>query len=108
MKMDDEYSHDSYTVLRATGLLHEAVDHVLAQERTEVSEGLRRDLQEWREKPREREKYGVEDVDAMKPIPFELVRRVHEQLKQTPMGIGLIPRPSVNMEGGCITKGGSL
>ncbi len=86
----DEYTHDSYTVVRATGLFQDAVDHVLAQRRAEVPEELSRELQEWRERREEggrKGDKGVEDLDAVEGIPFELVRQVHEQLQKTPMGI---------------------
>ncbi len=86
----DKYSHDSYTVVRVTGLIDEAVDHLLAQGTSEVPDDLRRELQEWRARRKEGGKPGdrVEDVcvDTREGVPFELVRRIHEQLKRTPMG----------------------
>ena len=88
----DEYTRDSYTGVRATRSIQEAVDHVLSQRQEEVSEDLWRELQQWRKQRREGENARdrdewIEDLNGTEEIPFELVRRVHEELKKTPMGM---------------------
>ena len=86
----DSYTHDSYTLLRATDLIHEAVDHVISLEESDVSGGLQKELREWRDYRsgggKEEDSGGVEDV-ACRKIEFELVRRIHKQLQSTPMGM---------------------
>ena len=82
----DSYSHDSYTLLQATGLIHEAVEHVLSQEGSEVSRTLQKELREWRDCRGKEDSVGVEDV-ACRHIEFELVTRIHKQLQSTLMGM---------------------
>ena len=82
----DSYTHDSYTLLQATGLIHEAVEHVLSREGSEVSGVLRNELRKWRDGRGSEGTAGVEDA-ACRRIEFELVARIHKQLQATPMGM---------------------
>ena len=78
----DVYTHDSYTLVRVTELMREAVAHLLTRE---IPEDFASELQGWRKYPQERGKGSVQEVEE-ESIPFQLVRRMHEQLRQTPMG----------------------
>ena len=63
----DAYTHDSYTLMKPTALLLEAVEHVLSLQDGEAApESLRRELQAWpgRGKEKEEEEDGIETVDA--------------------------------------------
>lgn len=93
---DVVYSHDSYTLVKPTALLHDAVEHVLQLEDSKVPVSLRRELLEWRARrdevgAKEKEE-GVEDVDVRALVSsgmeFELIRRLHRQLEECPMGKG--------------------
>lgn len=89
MSETDKYTHDSFTVLKTTELIREAVDHVLRQSDSDSQE-LQKDLASWKDdeerKRRSRDNdESVEDIDSN--IPFELVKRVHKQLAKTPLGI---------------------
>ena len=91
----DAYTHDSYTLMKPTALLQEAVEHVLSLKDGEASpESLRRELQAWpgRGKEKEEEEDGIETVDASvlvsRGLEFEVVRRVHQELERHPMGEG--------------------
>ena len=74
--------------VEATSLVREAVEHVLS--RGNCDEKLRRELVQWqgREGKEEREgrphemEYCVKDSS----IPFDLVCKVHQQLKSNPLG----------------------
>ena len=77
----DVYTHDSYTLVRVTELMREAVAHLLTRE---IPEDFASELQGWRNS-QERGKGSVQEVEG-ESIPFQLVRRMHEQLRQTPMG----------------------
>ena len=79
----DEYTHDSYTVVRATELIREAVDHILSQRGVGVAEELIRELQQWRESGQGGTKAEMEGGET---ISLELLTRVHKQLQQTPLG----------------------
>ena len=70
----DSYTHSSYTLIQATDLIRQGVKHVLAQDGGRVPEDLRKQLTEWQNS-------GSANVG----ISFELVRRVHKQLSETPM-----------------------
>lgn len=85
----DSYTHDSFTVLRATELIREAVDHILSQRGLEASEELKRDLRKWHDTERVAEKNGDGGVEEVKggQIAFDLVRRIHQQLQKTPLGV---------------------
>ncbi|KAL5477276.1 hypothetical protein EMCRGX_G024048 [Ephydatia muelleri] len=74
----DSYTHSSYTLIQATDLIRQGVKHVLAQGDGKVPEDLRKDLTEW-------QVLGGANVG----IPFELVRKVHRQLLETPISEGV-------------------
>ena len=78
----DVYTHDSYTLVRATAMMREAVAHLLTRE---VPEDLARELQSWRRLGQGKGEGHVQDVEG-EPIPFQLVKRIHEQLQKMPMG----------------------
>jgi len=79
--MMDVYTHDSYTLVRVTELMREVVAHLLTHD---IPEDFASELQGWRN-PQEKEEGSVQEVEE-ESIPFQLVRRMHEQLRQTPMG----------------------
>ena len=78
----DVYTHDSYTLVRATAMMREAVAHLLTRE---IPEDLARELQSWRRPGQGKGEGHVQDVEE-EPIPFQLVKRIHEQLQKMPMG----------------------
>lgn len=78
----DVYTHDSYTLVRATAMMREAVAHLLTRE---IPEDLARELQSWRRPGQGKGEGHVQDVEG-EPIPFQLVKRIHEQLQKMPMG----------------------
>lgn len=78
----DVYTHDSYTLVRATAMMREAVAHLLARE---IPEDLARELQSWRRPGQGKGEGHVQDVEG-EPIPFQLVKRIHEQLQKMPIG----------------------
>ena len=91
MASTDVYSHDSYTLVKPTALLQDAMEHVLKQEDSKVPVSLRRELLEWRARRDEvEEEEGVENVDVRalvsRGMEFELIRRLHRQLEECPMG----------------------
>ena len=78
----DVYTHDSYTLVRATAMMREAVAHLLTHE---IPEDLARELQSWRRPGQGKGEGRVQEVEG-EPIPFQLVKRIHEQLQKMPMG----------------------
>lgn len=72
--------------VEASGLIHEAVTHVLNQ--SSCDERLKEELLQWqsggggRKKQQEEAEYCLEESS----IPFELVFKVHQQLKTNPLG----------------------
>ena len=78
----DVYTHDSYTLVRATDMMREAVAHLLTRE---IPEDFARELQSWRRLGQGKGERHVQDVEG-EPIPFQLVKRIHEQLQKMPMG----------------------
>ena len=78
----DVYTHDSYTLVRATSMVREAVAYLLTRE---IPEDLARELQSWRRPGQGKGEGHVQDVEG-EPIPFQLVKRIHEQLQKMPMG----------------------
>lgn len=89
-RMEDKYSHNSFTLLQTTELIREVVDHVLRQPDSEVPAELRKDLANWKDLEQERKEKtfhshdSVEDVSSS--ISFDLVKRAHKQLAKTPLG----------------------
>jgi len=78
----DVYTHDSYTLVRATAMMREAVAHLLTRE---IPEDLARELQSWRRPGKGKGEGHVQEVEG-EPIPFQLIKRIHEQLQKMPMG----------------------
>lgn len=73
--------------VEATGLIREAIEHILSRDSCEKK--LREELLQWqgdgggeREKPQEVAEYCRNDS----AIPFELVLKIHQQLKADPLG----------------------
>ena len=86
--MVDLYTYDSIVV---TPLLEDTVEHLLSSEvKKSVSAGLITELNLWKKSDR-----GVDikdnvsitdsnDKEGMKMMPFNLVRRISEQIKKSP------------------------
>ena len=74
--------------VEATELIRGAVEHVLSKE---CDEALKAELVRWRDaKPKHREtrQEGLEYCwEEGTPIPFDLVLKVHQQLKIHPLGL---------------------
>ena len=87
-KMVDLYTYDSIVV---TPLLEDTVEHLLSSEVTKsVSAGLITELNLWKKSDRGvdiKDNVSITDSDdkeGMKMMPFNLVRRISEQIKKSP------------------------
>lgn len=63
-------------------MMREAVAHLLTRE---IPEDLARELQSWRRPGQGKGEGHVQEMEG-EPIPFQLVKRIHEQLQKMPMG----------------------
>lgn len=80
----------SYQVVSVTSRISDAVDHLLsASVRRDVSTALLRELEAWRESGTAVNSDVHIDRDRRNIISFTLLRKMHNQLKTTPLGKAL-------------------